>query len=583
MMKISIFKFAFILTILTLIYSCSPDVQQNEDFNITVRFRSDPAKLNPILGNATVESTELNNLIFLPLGHYDPESLELEPVLAKSLNPSMEITEGPYAGGIAFDYEILEDAVWDDGSPVTGEDYLFTIKLAKNPAVDAAAWRGILQDIVEVDVDKENPKKFRVYLKDYFHLAQEVSCTFEIFPKHVYDPDGMLDNIDLQTLNDAETLSSLMESDSSLVNFANMFSSSKYTQEIVSGSGPYKLKNWEVDQYIVLEKKENYWGAQHNDRFQLRANPKEITYRIIADENAAITLLKDGSIDLMNVMNAENFTNLKESPGFDSMFTIATPPLSRYYYIGLNNRKPELSDRDVRRALAHTFDVDGIIENLEDGYGTRQVTAMMPGYPFYDDSLEPIPFDLEKAKEILVEEGWEDTNGNGVRDKIIDGKLVEMEIDYLASNSPLGQRVGLLFQDNAKQVGVQVNMIIKESRQLSESVYAHEFEASASAAGLSLAPYDPYQRWHSDNSVVGKGNVFGYNNAENDEAINDIRNEPDFEKRAEAYATFQKTMYDEQPVIFLYSPVQKFVLNNKFKGVFSAKRPGYFVNSFEMK
>ncbi len=581
-MKSLISKIACILTILIFFFSCQQDAKPDQDFNLTVRFRSDPAKLNPMVGNATIESTEINSLLFLPLGHYDPESLELKPILAKELSPSFEITEGSHAGGIAFDYEILEDAAWDDGTPVTGEDYLFTIKVAKNPAVDAAAWRGILQDIVEVDIDEENPKKFRVYLKDYFHLAQEVSCTFEIFPKHIYDPEGMLDNVDLGTLNNEEALSALMESDSSLVNFAKEFSSSKYTQEIVSGCGPYKLKNWEVDQYIVMEKKDNYWGAKHNDRFPLKANPKEITYRIIADENAAITLLKDGSIDLMNVMNAENFQNLKDSPGFDTMFTIATPPLSRYYYIGLNNRKPELSDRDVRRALAYTFDVDGIIENLENGYGTRQVTAMMPGYPFYEDSLEPIPFDLEKAKQILIDEGWEDTNGNGVRDKVIDGELVELEIDYLASSSPLGQRVGLLFQDNAKQVGVKVNMIIKESRQLSEALYAHEFEASASAAGLSLAPYDPYQRWHSDNSEVGKGNVAGYINPENDEAIIDIRNEPDFEKRAAAYETFQKTMYEEQPVIFLYSPVQKFVLNNKYKGLFSAKRPGYFVNAFEM-
>ncbi len=561
-------------------FSCQSDEKVQQDFTINVHLKSDPARINPMVGNPTTESTEINTLLFQTLAHYDPISYDLSPVLIKEIVPGREITEGDQIGGIIYDYEILEEAVWDDGTPITGEDYLFTLKVAKNPSIDAASWRGLLKDITAVEVDSENPKKFSVTVGRYYHLARESTCTFEIFPKHIYDPEGVMDTYSISQLNNTEALGKEMESDSTLASFAKIFNGPKFTQETVSGSGPYKLKAWEVDQYIVLEKKENYWGSALN-RTQLKNNPKEITFRIIADENAAITLLKDGSIDLMNVRNATAFDNLKESEVFEEQFTLHTPPLSRFYYIGLNNRKPELADPEIRRALAHLVDVDNIIETLENGYAKRQVGTIMPSTPFYDSSLKPIEYDPQKAIEILDRKGWKDTNGNGSRDKIVNGELVEMEVDFLASTRPLGQKVGLLLQDNAKQAGINVNLVIKEGRKMSEALYGHDFEASASATGLSLAPYDPYQRWHSDNDIRGKGNIFGYVNEKNDATIEQIRNAQDPERRMQAYRDFQTTMYEEQPVIFLYSPVQKFVLSKKFKGLFSNKRPGYFLGAFE--
>ncbi len=578
-------KIAFFFSFASLIMifgSCKSDQTSQSDFDISIRMNNLPQKLNPLVGTPTTESTEINALIFLPLADYDPITYEMSPLLIKELSQGQKINEGPFAGGIKYEYEILPDAVWDDGTQITAEDYMFTIKIAKNPNVDASAWRGILKDISEVTIDENNPKKFTVTIGKYFHLAREVSCTFEILPKHIYDPNGVLDGYDLSLLNDVEKLDEFMKVDSTLAKFAQSFNSKDFTQDIVSGSGPYAIKSWEADQYIVLQKKANYWGNKYKDRTQLLNNPTTITYRGVKDENAALTLLKDGSIDLMNVKDATSFDNLKSIPGFDSLFALKTSPLLRYYYVSLNNRIPELEDKDVRKAIAYLFDVENIIETLENGYAERQIGAIMPNSPFYDSSLKPIPFDPKKAIEILESEGWKDSNGNGIRDKMVNNKLVEMEIDYLASTSPLGQKVGLLFQDNAKQAGVKVVLNIQEGAQLSASMSNHEFESAASAAGLSLAPYDPYQRWHSANSSVGGGNFFGYVNEANDSLIQKIRETEDFDERKKAYFEFQELMYDEQPVVFLYSPVQKFVLSKKYVGLFSVKRPGYYIGAFNL-
>ncbi len=564
--------FISLSSLLFLLLSCGPEAEPvQEDFNVNIRMKSDPGRLNPMVGTATIQSTAINGLLFLTLAHYDPISFELSPVLVKEV-PEAEVAED---GSISYSYEIVEEAVWDDGTPVTGEDYLFTLKLALNPSVDAPSWRGILSSVRSVEVDSENPKKFKVVLSEYFHIAKEAFCTFEIFPKHIYDAGEVMNEYELLEILESD------ESDSTLVGFAKEFNSIKFTQETVSGCGPYRLKAWEIDQYVVLEKKEDYWGQKYPERTLLHNNPKEVTFRMITDENAALTLLKDGSLDLMLVTDATAFDNLKEGEGFSDQFNVNTPSMSRFYYIGLNNRRPELSDKDVRRALAHLVDVDNIIETLDNGYGKRMVGPMFANSPVFENSLELIDYNPEKAIEILESKGWKDTNKDGTRDKMIGGERVELVVDYLASQSPLGQKVGLLFQDNAEQAGVKIDMEIKEGRAMTNSIYSHDYESSASAAGLSLAPYDPYQRWHSDNSVPRKGNVAGYVNDRNDELIETIRTTKDAAERVEAYKEFQKLIYQEQPVIFLYSPTQKFVLNKKFDGLFSEKRPGYFVGSFK--
>lgn len=571
-MKVSIKTLFIGLSSILLWASCSSDSSETEEFNINIRMKNDPGKINPLVGNPTVESTEINSLIFLPLAHYDPENFELSPILIKEVPKGRSLENG----GVAYDFEILPDAVWDNGSPITSKDYLFTMKVAMNPNVDAAAWRGLLSTIDSVKIDTSNDRKFAVIFNEYFHLAKESSCTFEIFPQYVYDSTGVLDQYTLAEISNSDS------TDTALIEFAKDFSSIEFTQNRISGAGPYRVKVWEVDQYIVLESKENYWGKKYPERTLLRSNPSTITFRMIEDENAAVTLLKDGSIDLLLVKDAIVFENLRKSEQFDSMFTLATPPVARFLYIGLNNRVPELADKDVRRALAHLIDVDKIIENLEGGYAERQVGTIMPNSIYYNSKLKPIQYDPDKAIAILENEGWKDSNNNGVRDKVVNGDLVELEVDYLASQSPLGQKVGLLFQDNAKKAGVDINMQIKEGRSLLDAIYSHNYESSASAAGFSLAPYDPYQRWHSDNSAVKKGNTAGYVNERNDELINIIRTSKDQEERKKAYLEFQELMYEEQPIIFLYSPTQKFVLQKKYIGLFSMKRPGYFPGSFEL-
>ena len=126
----------------------------------------------------------VENLIFYPLAEYNPVSLKLEPLLIKKIPELEHIEEGEYTGMFQFEYEIMEEASWEDGSPVTAYDYLFTLKTAFNPRVNASSWRGFFSLIRDVLVDPSNPKKFSVVLEEDHILALELTCNFAIYPQY---------------------------------------------------------------------------------------------------------------------------------------------------------------------------------------------------------------------------------------------------------------------------------------------------------------------------------------------------------------------------------------------------------------
>jgi peptide/nickel transport system substrate-binding protein len=371
-----------------------------------------------------------------------------------------------------------------------------------------------------------------------------------------------------------------MEKDSSLQNFAAAFNSNEYSRNIIEGAGPYRLDSWEVDQFIKLVRKDNWWGDDLSVT-NLYNEPGEIIFRVIKDDQTAINLLHEGGLDIMAEIPALSFEDLKKDSIINQQFNFYTPSLPRYYYLGLNTRNPELEDKDVRRALAHVIDVDAIISNLESGFGTRTIGFINPSTPYYNKALPLLDFSIEKAKNTLKDEGWGDQDKDGIIDKIVDGKFVEMELDMVVSGSQLGQQIALLFQQSAKEIGIQINIDTRDQAGIRNAVNNLDFDVIALAAGQAITPPDPYQSWHTDNDKPGAGNRFGFGNARSDSIIEAIREELNEQERNKLYKEFQEILYDEQPVIFLYNPQERIIVNKNYEGIISSKRPGYFAGSFK--
>jgi len=569
-----------ILMTLLLVSSCRQDSTHTvSDDELHIAIKRDPNKLNPVT-YPVQRAREVYQYIFTPLADFDPDTYELTPILLDNIPEPEAITSGPQAGNIKYVVNIKAGATWADGKPITGEDYLFTLKVIKHPETAAGSYRNYLTNLVSARVNPTNPQQVVVIFDEYYFLSREIVSTLEIYPKHIYDPEGILDQVPLRALHSADRYQQLAATDSLLTSFANTFNSVKYSREIVSGSGPYELVDWVTDQVVVLERKENYWG-QGSDIPYLQAGPKRMIFHIIPDEVAIINQLKSGELDLYAGASAAEFVKLRDSEQYAEQFSFFTPEVLRTYFIALNNSDPALADVDVRKAVAHLVDVDEIIDLMEMGLAKRALGPINISKPYFNKDLQPISEDIAKAKQLLLADGWSDTDGDGTIDRMIDGQHTELELDMYTTGSDLSNKIALLFAENAKEVGIKVNIIQKKYRDFrSENIPKRDYDMITSAVTQDLAYDDLYNKWHSDNDTPTGGNSFSYQSARTDELIQQIRDTKTNSELIGLFAEVQQQIEKDQPVIWLYHPMEKIILSRKWKGKATVKRPGYLANTF---
>jgi len=548
----------------------APIEQEIETLNI--RLQKDPNKLNPVF-NPSASSREVYQYIFVPLADYHPETLELYPILIE------EIPEGKIVNGdLVFDLTIKKDAVWSDGVPITAADYAFTVKAVKLPTSNTRAWRSLFKHIKNVIPNKDNPKKLQVVMDKSHMLAKEIAITLYILPHHVYDKNSILARFD-----NAESFTNDFEADEEITQFSELFNSTVNLRDTLIGAGPYVLESWTTNQSIVLKRTPNYWGDKFTSNPFLQSDAKKMLFKIIPDDNTALTAFKGDQIDVLPIANAGLFDELMKDANYKDQAQFLSPSLIRYYYIALNNKDEKLTDKRVRRAIAHLFDLETIINSIEYGYGDRVIGHFNPAKSYYNTTLKPIEFDINKSIELLREAGWEDSNANGTVDKVIGGRTVEMELEILITGSQLAENVSLLLQDAAKKAGINLSITRKKMALInSENIGPKKFNLVALVISQDAAPDDPYTRWHSDNIKDGR-NYYSYSNPNADLLMEKIRTETNEQKRKKLYLDLQEIMYNDQPVVWLYCPRQKIIVDDDLNAKETSKRPGYLANTFTRK
>lgn len=549
------------------------------------RLPGEPDRLSPLI-TVNAYSRTVNELLFLNLLQFDPATLELQPQLAKSRPQMATISEGPWKGGIAYTFELHEEAAWDNGAPITGDDVLFTFKALFVPQVNSAPARSYLDFVKDLRVDVSNPRRFTVYTNLQYILGEAAISSMPVYPEYSYDARGRLRKYTLRDLTDPEQLARFSE-DTTLAAFAENLHSEQFAREkgFVNGSGAYALDEWTTGKQIVLKRKADWWGNSLGKTFPLlRALPERLVFSIIPDQVTALAALKSQEIDVASQIDVKDFSEIRKDSAMQQLYNFYTPPALQLFYIGINNRSPKLNDKKVRRALAHTLDIDAIIRDLYSGMAQRVAGPFHPTKSYYNKNLVPIPYDLDKARTLLEAAGWKDTNGNGVVDKTLNGKQTELELDYLASaSSKFSMSLALVFKENAAKAGIKINIIPKDFPLLIESLKRREYELNGGAWVAEPLPDDPKQLWHTESDTPDGGNRVGFGNATSDALIDEIRVTLDEEKRADLYRKFQELVYEEQPCIFMIAPQERLVIHKRFEARPSALRPGFFVNEFVVK
>lgn len=555
--------------------------KKSGDSTVVIHDLADADGLNP-LTSSSANGFYIQSNIFQGLLSIDFKTLKQTGQLAVDRPKIEEVTDGDYKGGMKLTYEIRPEAMWDNGAPVTAADYIFSIKAVKNPKTSCGSLRPYLEFIDDIQVDPQNPKKLTVYSKEKYILAEEFSGG-TVLPEYVYDPKGLMRGFTIKQLNDKKNAAKLMN-DPKIDEFAQQFNSPKYAREkgFVVGSGPYEFIEWATGQYVILNKKKNWWGDKTGGA--LYAHPPKITYKIVNDWTTAVTALKGEDLDVAQGIRPNDFLDLKKNEQFKQLFNIYTPDELSYIYLGLNRRNPRLADVRVRKALAHLVDKKEIIETLLYGMGSPVIGPINPIKPYYDKNIPEIPFDIEKAKALLKEAGWEDTDGNGIADKMVNGEKMEMKLDFkYNSGNDTRKNIGILLKENAKRAGVEVNVVAREWTVFLEDTKKRDYDIFCGGWIQSPILDDPKQIWHTSSDHPDGDNRVGFGNAESDKLIDELRATLDETKRNELYKKFQEIVANDQPYIFLYAPQNRLAIHARFNAEPSLNRPGFDERAFTLK
>ncbi len=548
---------------------------------VIIHETADADKMNPIT-STSANAGYIHNRLYQGLLYVGPDSFKYHPIIAESRPEIKKISNDEYEEGLAISYTIRDEAKWDNGDPITSHDVAFSLKAIKNPKVDAEHLRGYYKFIDAIDI--EDKKNFTFYCNKRYFLA-EIWSAVTVLPEHVYDPDQLMRNFSVKELNDPKKVQKLQGNDK-INKFAESFNSEKYQRKkgFVKGSGPYQYESWETGQRITLTRKDDWWGDQLPDDLPgFAAKPDKIVYEIIKDNTTAMTALKDEQLDVHYNMRSRKFLKLKDNEDFKKLYNLHSPTELSYSYIGMNMDNPKLKDVKVRKALAYTLNRDKIIETLQRGLAEPINGPIHPSKEYYNENLNPFQYNIQKANKLLKEAGWEDSDGNGIKDKTINGDKTELKLELKYSQgSSTGEKLGLIFKKAAEQIGVNINLVQKEWTVFIEENKNHNFEMYLAGWVSSPIPADPYQIWHTS-SYNGGSNYVGFGDNETDQIIEELRYTLDKNKRAKLYKKFQKEVNERVPYIFLYSAKNKLAIHKRFNNANpKLKRPGFVVDEFEL-
>lgn len=563
---------------LFIIFGCQPEIS-NQSLNrnpkeLIIRLEAEPDQLNPLLKTNAYAAQVLDG-VFSYLLTIDHNTFELLPYAVKSLPQIDPIETGPWKGGLTYAFEILEEATWDDGSPITGNDFVFSLKAALHPEVPAQHIRPYLNFIKDVQVDDSNPKKFTVYTAEPYILGlAAIGNSVQLLPSHHYDPEGWLDDIPFNVFTDESKIEEELSNNNNLHQFAINFAGEKYSRNPASiqGSGPYRLISWEAGQQIVLERKKDWWGDRALAKNPaLRAIPQKIIYKPIINTGTAIAALKSEEIDVLTKIDPANFKDLLNDANLNLKYHFETPLSLVYYFIALNTQDGILSDRTVRQAIAYAIDIDEIIEKLYNGNAQRTISPVIPSASYYNSNIEPYPFNPNQSEELLEKAGWTDSDEDGYFDKVIQGKKEKLEIRLaIPANSENARNLGILVQDNAKLAGISIVIEPKEGAVLLADWRNRNYQMTLSGSTISPDFWDPKQRLHSEGD-----NRTGFGNQYTDDLIDDIRITQNEKIRTEKYLELQEILHKEVAHIYLFVPTERLAIHKRYEPVTTPLAPGF--------
>jgi len=412
-----------------------------------------------------------------------------------------------------------------DGHIVDANDVRFTYEAIMNP-------RNLSPRIADYEpvrrVEVIDPLTVRIVYKRLYSPALG-TWAMGILPEHLLNDEALRDEA-MRVGKDPEKFS---------------MRQSSFNRHPI-GCGPFVFRDWKSDQYIILDRFDDYWEGP--------PNYKRYIYRIIPDLLTQEMEFYAGTVDSYGV-RPHQVQRLKNDPKYQGFSGLSFG----YTYIGYNMRREPFNDRRVRRALSMVIDVEKILKYVLHGQGERITGPFVKQTDYYNHDLKPVPYDPEGALKLLEEVGWR-RNREGWLEK--DGKRFQFTL-ITNSGNDLRKAILTVAQDGWKQIGIDVRTDLLEwAVFIQERVDKADFDALILGWGMGIEP-DLYQIWHSSQTNPYQLNFVGFRNSQADDLIIKIRQEYDHERQVAYCRQLHEIIAREQPYTFLYVGKWTAVLDKK--------------------
>ncbi len=476
-----------------------PEVPQE----LTLNFRLGPEQLDPQIENSSSGQRALDS-IFDKLVDLDDE-LNLVPQLAHDWEVSDD--------GLDYTFYLEEGVTFHDGTPFNADAVKFTFERILDPEFGSP------------------------FLGDYSMIdsIEVVDDSTVVF--HLQYPHGPF--VRRLGVGQASIISP-----TAVEQWGEDFASH------VVGTGPFKLEEYVPNERVVLVRNDDYWQGP--------PSLEKVTFTFISEEQSRVSALLAGDTDFEETVPPSMVSLVEADPNM----VVERGPTLMPEWIGFNVEASPVDDPLVRKAIAYAIDMDTIIEQVFLGVGVRSTQPVAPAVFGFDDSIEPIPYDSDMARDLLAQAGWEDTDGDGVVDK--DGQPLKVELLVMPLTEI--QRMGEAVQSYLADVGVEMTIRMEDWGAFLADVAAGNTQMFVLGQENPMGDADMTLMGCFHSSNIDVSNMFRYSNADFDSLVEQERREMDQEKRLALMQQAIRLVMDDMPLIPTFVRENVMAHNTSVKG-----------------
>ncbi len=291
------------------------------------------------------------------------------------------------------------------------------------------------------------------------------------------------------------------------------------------GTGPYKFVEWKKGVQITMERNEDYHGT--------KPQAGKIVVRTIPEASNRTIELESGGCDIAFDIQAADRSRVESASGLQ----LVVRPGNAIRYVGFNTSEAPYDNVEVRRAISHAIDIEGIVHSVLRGYGQVTNGPISPNVMFYDNDAKMVEYDPDMARKMLADAGYEK------------GFNTTIWCDERKENVD----IATILQAQLAEIGITADINVQEFGAYINSAYAGETDIYI--MGWSSASPDPdivlYSVFHSKNKGEG-GNCSYLDDPKVDELVERGRRTFDTTERTKIYKELQEYLLTITPWVYLW-------------------------------